>query len=203
MITKFFSHLTWIGFNPETAKWKVSASLIKDFSSVKNYLKKINSVPFFKHHVYLYFKERLYLGLLIIFLTYSFHHISEYLWTKFLSLHQWRLLVEFHSRGKINVSLGKGQHKKHFSSAKENKEFPPIWFLPSRWQTLVGRTGTVESCKCFQTLLGSNWPPYSLPAITNTGQNFHYMTAWGWQIVLFFTFKLCPTHGLYQHEAIK
>lgn len=46
VITEFFSHLTWIGLNPVTVKWKVTASLIQAFSSVKNNSKKINSVPF-------------------------------------------------------------------------------------------------------------------------------------------------------------
>lgn len=71
--------------------------------------------------------------------------------------------MEFHSRGKINAPLRRGQHKKYFSSAKKNKEFPSIWFLPTRWQMLCT---IVESYKCIQTLLGGNWPPYSLQATT-------------------------------------
>lgn len=50
-----------------------------------------------------------------------------------------------------------------FPQQKKNKEFPSIWFLPTSWQMLCT---IVESYKCIQTLLGGNWPPYSLPATT-------------------------------------
>lgn len=69
VVTEFFSHLTWTGFNPVIVKWKVPASLIQAFSSVKYNLKKKKFCDIFKHYIESYFKETLHLGLLIIFLT--------------------------------------------------------------------------------------------------------------------------------------
>lgn len=56
------------------------------------------------------------------------------------------------------------------------------------------------SCLCIQILLGGNWPPYSLPAITNSGQENHYIRLHEvCKVVLSVASKLRPPHGLRQH----